>query len=112
MAGGVAARGAWDRYQPLPVVARSLEDLRGRTEGAVTLPLHIQWSGRRTYDLATTSDVVWMYSRVIREACSEGDLRAYLSGEHLVALWPQLTLPARHVRAWEGAFDRLRGLEG
>jgi hypothetical protein len=76
------------------------------------LPLHIQWSGRRTYDLATTSDVVWMYSRFIREACSEGDLRAYLSGEHLVALWPQLTLPARHVRAWEGAFDRLRGLEG
>jgi hypothetical protein len=93
-------------------VPASLEELQGPTEGSVKLPVWIQWSGRTTYDLARVEDVVWMYSRVIREACSEGDLRAYLSGEHLVALWPQLTLPARHVRAWEGAFDRLRGLEG
>lgn len=90
----------------------SLEELQGPTEGSVKLPVWIQWSGRTTYDLARVEYLVWMYSRVIREACSEGDLRAYLSGEHLVALWPRLTLPARHVRAWEGAFDRLRGLEG
>lgn len=109
---GRAGRGAWDRCQPPPVVPPSLAELRGPTAGTVTLPLWIQWSGLSTYDLNVVDDVVWMYSRVIREASSVSDLQAYLNGERLVILWPQLRLPVRHLVAWEEAFDQLQRPEG
>ncbi|WHP16590.1 hypothetical protein [Cellulomonas sp. ES6] len=108
MAFAPATRGAWARHQPAPVVPDSLSELRGPTAGRVTLPMHIQWSGHRDYDLTDDQDVVWLYSRTIREASSVADLHAVLDGATLVRLWPQLRLPTAHVTAWQAAFPQLR----
>lgn len=108
MAFAPATRGAWARHQPDPVTPSSLDDLRGPLTGRVTLPLHLEWSGRRDYDLTDTEDLVWMYSRVIREASNVEDLTTHLDGPTLVRLWPELRLPARHVLAWQHAFPQLQ----
>lgn len=108
MAFAPATRGAWARHQPDPVTPDSLDDLHGPLTGRMTLPLHLEWSGRRDYDLSDTEDLIWMYSRVIREASKVEDLTAHLDGPTLVRLWPELRLPARHVLAWQGAFPQLQ----
>ena len=102
-----ATRGAWARHQPAPVVPDTLDELRGPTTGRLRLPLHIQWSGHRDYDLGDDQDLIWLYSRTIREASGAADLHAVLHGPTLVRLWPQLRLPAEHVRAWQAAFPEL-----
>jgi hypothetical protein len=49
-----------------------------------------------------------MYERVIREAMDPEDLRRYLHGETLRAVWHRIFLP-RPVRAlWESRFPALR----
>ncbi len=103
-----ATPGAWARHQPDPVTPASLDDLRGPVAGRVSLPLRLEWSGRRDYDLGDPEDLVWLYSRVIREASAAEDLTTYLDGRTLVRLWPELRLPARHVRAWQKAFPQLQ----
>ncbi|WHP16100.1 hypothetical protein [Cellulomonas sp. ES6] len=103
-----ATRGAWARHRPAVVVPDSLDELRGPVAGHVRLPLHLQWSGRRDYDLSDDTDVVWLYSRVIREASTQEDLRSVLDGPTVVRLWSELRLPATHVLAWEAAFPQLR----
>ncbi|RMI12941.1 hypothetical protein EBM89_06665 [Cellulomonas triticagri] len=108
MAFGPVARGAWERHQPEPVTPTSLADLRGPVAGRMTLPIHLEWSGRRDYDLGDPEDLVWMYSRVIREAGDVEDLITFLDGPTLVRLWPELRPPARHVAAWEQVFPSLR----
>lgn len=108
MTSTLATRGAWERYRPDPVTPSSLDELHGPLTGRVTLPLHLEWSGRRDYDLSDSEDLTWMYSRVIREACSVKDLTEYLDGATLVRLWPDLNLPARHVVVWEDKFPQLR----
>lgn len=108
MAFAPATRGAWARHQPEPVIPASLADLHGPVTGRIALPLHLEWSGRREYDLADTDDLVWMYSRVIREASRVDDLTTLLDGTTVVRLWPELRLPAGHVVAWQEAFPDLQ----
>lgn len=108
MAFAPAARGAWARHRPAVIVPASLEDLHGPVDGPLRLPLHLQWSGRREYDLSDDVDLVWLYSRAIREASTLEDLTGILHGPTLVRLWPELRLPAEHVRAWQAAFPQLR----
>ena len=91
----------------VPVPAR-LEDLRGPVEGPVTLPLRLDWSTTKTYDL---SDVVMkhtMYAIVLREAKMVDDITALLDGATLGALWKSLRLPGRVRRAWEVSFPSLK----
>ncbi|WP_206155831.1 hypothetical protein [Cellulomonas taurus] len=104
-----ATRGAWERHQPAPVLVEDLASLRGPVSGVVRLPRHLEWSERREYDLGVEGDVIWLYSRVIREASSEQDLQEHLDLGTLLRLWPDLRLPDRHRRAWEAAFAELHG---
>jgi len=101
------------RYQSRPgrraVVAVSLSDLRGPTEGAVELPLWLFWSAPgHTFDLADRDMRRWLYQTVLREAGRPEDLAAYLDGETLVALWPELYLPEGVRQAWEDQHPALR----
>ncbi len=99
-----ATPGTWARHRPAPLLPPSLAALHGPTHGTWHAPLRVQWSGRRDYDLSDDEDLVWLYSRTIREASSMDDLVGVLDGPTLVRLWPQLQLPVEHVRAWQDEF--------
>jgi hypothetical protein len=94
------------RYESRPgrlaVVAASLADLRGPTEGTVELPLWLFWSSPdRTFDLSKSFMLRSMYEAVLGEASRPEDLTAYLDAATLIALWPDLFLPKGVRQAWE-----------
>jgi hypothetical protein len=101
------------RYQSRPgrgvAVVPSLTDLRGPTEGTVELPLWLFWScPGHTFDLGDRDMRLWLYQTVLREASSLQDLTAYLDGDTLIALWPDLYLPKGVRQAWEDTHPLLR----
>jgi hypothetical protein len=89
------------------VVPASLRELRGPTEGTVTLPPHLDWSGNATYDLSKPARLASMYRTVLNEAASAEDLSAWLDRRVLVRLWPTLWLPPQLRRLWETRFAQL-----
>ena len=99
------------RYQSRPgrraIVAASLADLRGPTHGPAELPLWLFWYPDRTFDLDEPGLLTWMYQIVLREASSTEDL-AYLNGDTLIALWPDLYLPKGVRQAWEDQHPELQ----
>ncbi len=109
----VQATAPGTRYQSRPgrrvMVAPSLADLRGPTEGTVELPLWLFWSRPgHAFDLGDQDMRLWLYQTVLREASRLEDLTAYLDGDTLVALWPDLYLPKGVRQAWEEAHPLLR----
>jgi hypothetical protein len=88
------------------LVAGDLAELRGPTAGTVELPIWLFWYPDRSFDLDEPGMLPWMYQVVLREAARAEDL-AYLNGERLIALWPDLYLPGGVRQAWE---DRHPGL--
>lgn len=86
----------------------SLEDLTGPTRGQVALPLHIAWSGLRSYDLDRPRQRMSLYRTVLAEG-QRDDLVAFLARDLLIEQWPVLrTLISRHIRTvWEDAFPEL-----
>ncbi len=89
------------------IVADHLGELHGPTDGTVTLPHHLDWSGRGTYDLDRPARVASMYKAVLNEAGSAQDLRDWLDEQVLIELWPTLWLPARLRGLWESRFPEL-----
>jgi hypothetical protein len=103
------------RYQSRPgrraVVVASLADLRGPVEGTVELPLWLFWSAPgHTFDLGDAEMRQWFYQTVLREASRPEDLTAYLDGDTLIVLWPELFLPKGVRRAWEDQHPALRAV--
>ena len=101
------------RYQSRPgrhaVVAASLADLKGPTEGTVELPLWLFWSSAdRTFDLSQPFMLRSMYETALGEASRPEDLTTYLDGDTLIALWPDLFLPKGVRQAWEDKHPTLR----
>jgi hypothetical protein len=80
----------------------SLKDLSGPATGTVVLPLHVAWSGRRTYDVSDERQRLMLYALLLAEAQRE-DLERFLHRESLVSMWPRLRrLLGPHARqAWE-----------
>jgi hypothetical protein len=89
------------------IIADDLGDLRGPTEGTVTLPHHLDWSGRATYDLDRPARLASLYKAVLNEASTVEDLRDWLDEQVLIELWPTLWLPARLRGLWESKFPEL-----
>jgi hypothetical protein len=89
------------------IVAEDLGDLRGPTAGTVTLPHHLDWSGRATYDLDRPARLASMYKAVLNEARTVQDLCDWLDERVLIELWPTLWLPARLRGLWESRFPEL-----
>ncbi|MEV4561744.1 transcriptional regulator [Kitasatospora sp. NPDC049285] len=89
-------------------VPQSLDELAGPIVGAVELPLHLAWSGLRTYDLSLPRQRMGLYRLVLNEGMRE-DLARFLDARTLVDLWPTLrTLVGPAVRAvWEDNFAEL-----
>ncbi|WP_396908159.1 helix-turn-helix domain-containing protein [Mycolicibacterium sp.] len=101
-----AARMLYGGARPY-VAVEDLGTLRGPTDSLVELPLELNWGPQRAYDLSSDSDRRALYERVLNEALRTEQLQAYLNGELLVQLWPQLFLPARVRGLWEGRFPQL-----
>jgi hypothetical protein len=89
------------------VVADDLGDLHGPTRGTVTLPHHLDWSGRADYDLDRPARLASMYKVVLNEASSVEDLQDWLDREALIEVWPTLWLPSRLRGLWETRFPDL-----
>jgi hypothetical protein len=89
------------------VVPERLDDLRGRTDGTVQLPSHLDWSGNASYDLDKPARLASLYRTVLNEASSPDDLRAWIDGSVLKRLWPTLWLPPALRRLWESRFPEL-----
>ncbi|MER6442773.1 hypothetical protein ABT275_41685 [Streptomyces sp. NPDC001185] len=73
------------------------------------LPLHLAWSGLRTFDLGDEKLLLGMY-RIVLLNGKYGDYSRYLDAGLLVAHWPILRkMLGRGVRtAWENRFSQLR----
>ncbi|MEW2573739.1 hypothetical protein [Streptomyces sp. NPDC047070] len=86
-----------------------LVELTGPVHGAVTLPLHLAWSGLRTFDLGDEKLLLGMYRIVLLNGHRE-DYTRYLDANLLVDHWPVLRkMLGRSVRGvWEERFPRLR----
>lgn len=86
----------------------SLTDLAGPSHGMVELPLHVAWSGRRSYTLDQPRSRMGLYRTVLAEGQHQ-DLIDLLNRDLLTAQWPTLrtliSRPLRHV--WEAAFPEL-----
>ncbi|MFF3350629.1 hypothetical protein [Streptomyces sp. NPDC002779] len=87
---------------------KSLDELRGPTQGVVELPLHMAWSGMTSYDLGKPRQRMGLYRTVLHEGLHD-DLPRYLNEDLLLQLWPVLrTLTGRPVRTVrEDAFPQL-----
>ncbi|MGW7071845.1 hypothetical protein ACWGII_30715 [Streptomyces sp. NPDC054855] len=85
-----------------------LEDLAGPACGTVDLPLHVAWSGRRSYTLDQPRSRMGLYRTVLAEGQRQ-DLISLLNRDLLTAQWPTLrTLISRPLRdTWEAAFPEL-----
>ena len=98
-------------YQARPgrsvLVAGDLAELQGPVSGLVELPLWLFWCPDRTFDLDDPAMLRWMYQTVLREASRPEDLAAYLNGDTLVAVWPELFLPRGVRQAWEERYPVL-----
>ena len=91
------------------MVVASLAELRGPAEGSVELPLWLFWSSPgHAFDLGDPDMRRWLYQIVLREAGRLEDLAAYLDGDSLIALWPDLYLPKGVRQAWEDKHPALR----
>ncbi|MFD0289803.1 hypothetical protein [Streptomyces lutosisoli] len=98
------------RWAPAPdQLPDDLTELIVPTRGTVALPLHLAWSGLRTFDLGDEKLLLGMYRSVLLDGASE-DCTRYLNAAQLTAHWPILrTMLGRGVRtAWEDRFAQLR----
>jgi hypothetical protein len=88
-------------------VPDDLDDARVRKAGGrVELPLHVRGSGTPiTYDLDDPADRARVYEQVLREG-TDDDVRFYVRGDALVALWDELVLPPAVREAWSGWLRR------
>lgn len=94
---------ARDRPFSLP---SHLDELDGPTvAGRVRLPVHLDWSTGRVYDLTDPADRRRVYEVVLREGSTK-DLRRYIDARDLAAQFDKLVLPDAIRLAWE----RLLGL--
>jgi hypothetical protein len=96
------------RVRPV-IVPGSLDDLKGPASGVVELPLTLFWSlPDRRFDLGDRSRAIDMYLAVLDAARGPGDLAAFLNGELLAELWPDLHLTRAKRGPWETRFEELR----
>ena len=79
-----------------------LASLHGAVAGPVELPLRLFWSSPDgSFNLSNPFMRRWLYQTVLREATRPEDLSRYLDAGTLIALWPDLRLPAGARQAWE-----------
>ncbi len=87
----------------------SLDELQGPATGTVRVRPHINTSPDPIYNLAVPSQQWSLYSAVVRDGLPS-EQTAILNRGMLLALWPDLNLPARCRAIWEDKFPELAEL--
>lgn len=101
-----SARG-WSYAASIPYEKpSSLDDLRGPTEGIVTVSPRISSAPQRTFNLADPGMRRWLYEQTVRDGLAREQV-AILNRAWLLNLWSELNLPARCRAEWELAFPEL-----
>jgi hypothetical protein len=96
------------RLRPV-LVPGSLAELKGPKSGVVVLPITLYWSrSDPKFNLDDHYEAIRMYLAVLDAARSPADLSAYLNGELLAGLWPDLYLTRAVRTPWEARFKELR----
>ncbi len=90
-------------------VPSSLADLRGPQTGEVTVPLHVAWSGMRTFDVNNPSLRLMLYHLVLVEG-QRDDIEELLARPYLMDMWRTLRtmVGPNYRRLWESRFPELR----
>jgi hypothetical protein len=84
------------------LVIRDLANLQGPAEGMIELPQRLFWSADDSrFSLDDPAALRSVYQKVLREAALSSELVAYLNGDLLIRIWPDLFLPEDVRRAWE-----------
>lgn len=104
---GMETRVRYAEIRPY-TVPDSLSELTGPTDGFVELPIDLDWSQQRRYDLAVDKDRRRLCETVVREAMSRADLTRFLHAGLLLQLWPSLWLPPRARSLWQEKFPELQ----
>ncbi|MBF9352762.1 hypothetical protein HA138_23725 [Mycobacteroides chelonae] len=94
------------------VIVEDLRTLQGPTDCVVELPLRLDWSPKRHYDLADHGDRRTLYERTLTQALRTEDLQAFANRSLLLELWPRLWLPQQVRDLWEGRFPELAARRG
>lgn len=100
------SRSAYADRRPY-VIVDDLWTLEGPTDCVLELPLRLDWSSKRHYDLADDGDRRALYERVLNQALQSEDLQVFLNESLLYELWPRLWLPHQIRDLWEGRFPQL-----
>ncbi|MFC0004525.1 hypothetical protein [Micromonospora siamensis] len=89
-------------------IPESLSALRGPTEGRVSLPLRLAWTGLSEYDVSDPRQRLTLY-RTLIDCGQRGDIMRYVNAQLLHADWPRIRrLTARRVIAiWERRLPEL-----
>ncbi len=85
-----------------------LDELCGPRTGVFELPLHLNASAPRRFDLGNPTDRLAAYQLVLLEATSRGDLTDWLYRDELIRFWPDLYLPRQLRQAWQDRHASLR----
>ncbi|OPC84104.1 hypothetical protein B4N89_27070 [Embleya scabrispora] len=88
-------------------VPDSFAELAGPVEGVVVLPTSLDWTPKRSYDLADDADVRLLYETVLREAMHAEELGRHVNGDLPAHVWSRLWLPLRLRVMWESRFPDL-----
>jgi hypothetical protein len=83
----------------------SLDELHGPRSGTVGLPPWVYWGPDATFDVES-ADIVAAYQATIQEGRTVDQVQI-LNRELLIAIWPELAMPARVRKLWEGRFPEL-----
>lgn len=93
-------------------IVDDLDSLAGPVAGIVELPVALDWSPKKRYDISDVDDRYRLYEAVLSEALKPGDLQTYLNKEFLVEAWPLLLVSRRVKDLWESAFPELASRSG
>ena len=99
-------RGSYADRKPYAIVD-DLDSLTGPTGGVVVLPVTLDWSPKKRYDMTDIDERLRMYEAVLNEALNPVDLQDFLNKDLLIEAWPELLVPKRIRARWESAFPEL-----
>jgi hypothetical protein len=88
-------------------IVDDLDSLMGPTDGIVELPVTLDWSPKKRYNVSDVDDRLRMYEAVLNEAFNPRDLQDFLNGDLLIEAWPELLVPKRIRARWESVFPEL-----
>jgi y4mF family transcriptional regulator len=88
-------------------IVDDLDSLMGPTDGIVVLPVTLDWSPKKRYDVADIDDRLRMYEAVLNEALDPADLQGFVNRNLLIEAWPELLVPKRVRARWESVFPEL-----